>query len=83
MELALATIEDMDSKILVKLTVRPLNKRAIQCYKKVGFKITREYYEDSYLIPGEMYEMILERENSRMNMKVTADEQIYENYKAK
>lgn len=61
MELALATIEDMDSKMPVKLTVRPFNKRAIQCYEKVGFKITREYYEDSYITPSEMYEMILER----------------------
>ena len=61
MELALATIEDMDSQMPVKLTVRPFNKRAIQCYEKVGFKITREYYEDSYITPGEMYEMVLER----------------------
>ncbi len=33
----------------------------MQCYEKVGFKITREYYEDSYITPGEMYEMILAR----------------------
>lgn len=59
MELALATIEDMNLGKPVKLTVRPFNKRAISCYERIGFKITKEYYEDAYITPGQMYEMTL------------------------
>lgn len=59
MQLAIATIEDMHPNIPIKLTVRPFNKRAIRCYERAGFEITREYYEDSYIVPGEMLEMTL------------------------
>ena len=59
MNLALAKIEHLYGHILVKLTVRPFNKRAIKCYENVGFVITDTYYEDSYIVPGEMHVMQL------------------------
>ena len=57
MNLALAKIEQLYGTVMVQLTVRPFNQRAITCYENVGFKITEKYYEDSYLVPGEMYIM--------------------------
>lgn len=54
MELALAKIEEKYSSIMVQLKVRPFNTRAIKCYENVGFKTICSYYEDEFVIPGEM-----------------------------
>lgn len=61
MHLALGKIEELYPGLPVKLTVRPFNKRAIKCYESVGFKIVEKYYESTYLVPGEMYIMELNR----------------------
>lgn len=52
--LALAKISELYSGEKIILTVRPFNKRAIRVYEKAGFKVVKEYYEDQYLVPGEM-----------------------------
>ena len=54
MELALAKIEERYSSIMVQLKVRPFNIRAIKCYENTGFKTISSYFEDEYLVPGEM-----------------------------
>ena len=42
-------IKDLHGKLI--LEVRIDNKRAIKCYKKVGFKVTdRKYFEDNYYL---------------------------------
>lgn len=52
--LALAKISELYSGRRIVLTVRPFNKRAIRVYENVGFKVVKEYFEDRYLVPGQM-----------------------------
>lgn len=52
--LALAKISELYSGRRIILTVRPFNKRAIRVYENVGFKVVKEYFEDRYLVPGQM-----------------------------
>lgn len=52
--LALAKISELYPGIKIILTVRPFNKRAIRVYEKAGFRIVKEYFEDRYLVPGQM-----------------------------
>ena len=54
MELALAKIEERYSSVMVQLKVRPFNTRAIKCYESVGFNTIGSYYEDTFVVPGEM-----------------------------
>ena len=55
--LALAKISELYPGKKIVLTVRPFNQRAIKVYEKAGFRITKEYYEDRNLVPGNMYVM--------------------------
>lgn len=41
----------------MELELKDFNRGAIKVYEKAGFRITKEYYEGSYLTPGNMYVM--------------------------
>ena len=58
--LALAKISELYSDKKIVLTVRSFNQRSIKVYEKAGFRITKEYYEDRNLVPGNMYVMEME-----------------------
>ena len=59
MSLAVKTVKERHPGKKIILKVRPFNKRAIKCYESCGFTITGQYYEDTFLVPGEMLIMEL------------------------
>lgn len=62
MNLAIQTTEKRYPNMPIVLLVRPFNKRAIRLYENCGFKIVGQYYESTFITPGEM--LIMRKETA-------------------